>query len=114
MNLRKEKPFTAFQKASILGLVLGLALPHKKGGVCMDDFTRKFNLATEKDSEMTSQGMSGSAARPPLAIPPGHSPVPWVSADAFLPRSEHLSHDLLDVVRCPHRVIMHGGHTPGH
>ena len=26
--------------------------PSGKGGVCMDDFTRKFNLATEKDAEI--------------------------------------------------------------
>ena len=31
---------------------MGLFLSHKKGGVCMDDFTRKFNIATEKDAEL--------------------------------------------------------------
>lgn len=29
-----------------------VVLPFGKGGVCMDDFTRKFNIATEKDAEI--------------------------------------------------------------
>ena len=47
-------PFTESEKTSILNKIDRIAMRRveRKGGFCMDDFTRKFNLVEERDAQI--------------------------------------------------------------
>ena len=52
LKISSGKRFTGLRKKSILILSYLDRFPQEKGGVRMDDYTRKFSLAAEKDEEI--------------------------------------------------------------